>query len=63
MRWKNFLIPAKVQKIRDQLRAEGFRAVVKTLGWKVIAGIIIYYLVRDTLLYLVIPYLIARGVF
>ncbi len=63
MRWKNFLIPAKVQKIRDQLRAEGFRAVVKTLGWKVIAGIIIFYLVRDTLLYLVIPYLIARGVF
>ncbi len=63
MRWKNFLIPAKVQKIRDQLRVEGFRAVVKTLGWKVIAGIIIFYLVRDTLLYLVIPYLIARGVF
>ncbi len=63
MRWKNFLIPAKVQKIRDQLRAEGFRAVVKTLGWKVIAGIIIFYLVRDTLLSLVLPYLIARGVF
>ncbi len=63
MRWKNFLIPARVQQIRDQLRTEGFRAVVKTLGWKVIAGIILYYLVRDSLLYIVIPYLIARGVF
>lgn len=29
-------------------------------GWKVLAAIAVYYLVRDTVLYLIAPYLIAR---
>lgn len=37
-------------------------AEVKKLGWKFIVGFILFYLVRDTILYLVIPYLIYKGV-
>lgn len=35
---------------------------VKKLGWKFIAGFILFYLVRDTILYIIIPYLIVKGV-
>ena len=31
------------------------------MGWKVALGIILYYLIRDSILYILIPYLIARG--
>lgn len=29
-------------------------------GWKLVAGVVAYYLVRDTLLYIILPYLIAK---
>ena len=35
---------------------------VKRLGWKFVVGFILFYLVRDTILYLIIPYLIYNGV-
>ena len=34
----------------------------KKYGWKVAIGIFIYYLVRDVTLYILIPYLIFKGV-
>ena len=36
---------------------------VKKMGWKFILAFILFYLIRDTLLYIVIPYLIAKGIF
>ncbi len=44
-------------------KEHGFRGVVKKHGWKVVAGVFLYYLIRDTILYLVIPFLIAKGIF
>jgi hypothetical protein len=38
-----------------------FRLVYKKYGWKILAIIFVYYLVRDVLVYIVLPYLIARG--
>jgi hypothetical protein len=35
---------------------------VRRLGWRMILAFILFYLVRDTLLYIVLPYLIYRGV-
>jgi len=50
-------------KYIDIYKKEGFKAALKAAGWKIVLLIIIYYLVRDSLLYIVIPYLIARGFF
>jgi len=36
---------------------------VKKLGWKFITAFILFYLIRDTILYIIIPYLIAKGIF
>jgi hypothetical protein len=35
---------------------------VKRLGWKFILGFILFYLIRDTILYIIIPYLIYKGI-
>lgn len=35
---------------------------VKALGWKFIVGFILFYLIRDSLLYIVIPYLVYKGI-
>jgi hypothetical protein len=32
-------------------------------GWKLVALVVIYYLIRDTLLYIILPYFLARQVF
>ena len=36
---------------------------IKKYGWKAAVGIFLYYLVRDVSLYIVLPYLIAKGFF
>lgn len=35
---------------------------VKQLGWKFIVAFILFYLVRDLILYVLIPYLIYKGI-
>jgi len=50
-----------VRRVRTVFREEGFRGVVRTYGWKAVAGVFVYYLVRDVTLYIVIPYLAIRG--
>lgn len=35
---------------------------VKSLGWKFVLAFILFYLVRDTILYIIIPYLLYKGV-
>ncbi len=47
-------------QIRDMwitLRREGFRATFRKYGWRFVGLVFIYYLIRDTLLYIVLPYL------
>ena len=39
-----------------------FRFLFKRHGWKLVWGFIVYYLIRDTILYIIIPYFIARKV-
>ena len=35
---------------------------VKSLGWKFILAFVLFYLIRDSILYILIPYLIYKGV-
>jgi hypothetical protein len=45
------------------LRKDGVRGLVRERGWKFLALIIGYYVVRDSLIYIVIPYCLAQGIF
>ncbi len=61
MKLKHFLVPKKIRQWKAILREKGFKAMMKEMGWKVIALVIVFYLIRDTFLYIIIPFLIARG--
>lgn len=57
------------KKIRDEirrmkiiLRELGFKALIRQYGWKLAVIVFFYYLIRDSILYLLIPYLIAQHV-
>ncbi|MEW6051591.1 MAG: hypothetical protein AB1644_11110 [Candidatus Zixiibacteriota bacterium] len=35
---------------------------VRALGWKFVLAFVLFYLIRDTILYIVIPYLVYKGI-
>jgi len=37
-------------------------AEVRRLGWRAVAMFLVFYLVRDLVLYVLLPYLVYRGV-
>ena len=52
------LLPKIIKEYIDILKNEGFKALIKKGVYKLFLIIFIYYLIRDTILY-VIPFLIA----
>jgi hypothetical protein len=42
-------------------RRGGLRGVVQAYGWRLFAAFFVFYLVRDVTLYILLPYLAARG--
>ena len=42
-------------------KQDGFKGVLKEGGWRIIISFFLFYLIRDTILYIIIPYLIVRG--
>ena len=51
-----------LRTLRDERRALGWGGLVRKRGWKLVAAIVVYYLVRDTLLYIVLPLGVAAGI-
>ena len=65
-RWQRIslrLTPKFVRRAKDIYRIGGMRAVIKDCGWKLLVGLFFYYLIRDSILYLLIPYMLAKGMF
>jgi len=63
---RNILIRFYKYYIIDSIlivKREGFKALLKKRGWKVFAVVIGYYTVRDTILYIIVPFVIAQGIF
>ena len=50
-------------ELRQEWKKTGFRGCLKRYGWKFVAAFFVCYLVRDVLLYLLLPYLMARKIF
>ena len=58
---KKFFIPKWMSKYTDIYRKEGFKGLIKKGGWKLLVSFFVFYLIRDLILYILIPYLIAKG--
>jgi hypothetical protein len=59
----NFLKPKFIKKYTDIYRNDGFKGLVKKGGWKFLFYFFMFYLIRDTILYILIPYLAWQGIF
>ena len=55
------MILKEIKKYRKILKEEGFKALLKKGGWKLLLIVIVYYLVRDSILYILLPILIAKN--
>jgi len=58
-----FLVPLFIIEWVKLLREEGFKVFVKKRGWKVLLTIVIFYAIRDGILYILLPFLIYHGLF
>ncbi len=61
-RLRRFLVPRIIAVEVATWRKLGLRGYVRKRGFRFFAAIFIYYLVRDTTLYIIIPYLVLKGV-
>jgi len=62
---KNIVIRLYKYYIIDSIvivKKEGFKALLVKRGWKVFAVVIGYYVIRDSILYVLIPLLVAQGI-
>jgi hypothetical protein len=53
---------AFLREARGVFREGGFKALFRRYGWKLIAVFFVYYLIRDSILYIILPYLVVRGI-
>lgn len=49
-------------KMKETFRTGGLKGLFRAYGWRLVAGVFVYYLVRDSVIYIVLPWLIARNV-
>jgi MFS transporter, DHA1 family, tetracycline resistance protein len=54
---------ARVKEAATVLRTSGMKGLVKAYGWRVVVGFVAYYLIRDITLYILLPWLVAEGIF
>ncbi len=50
-----------VRTLREERRALGWKGLVRKRGWKLVVLFIVFYMVRDVVLYIVIPVGVAAG--
>jgi hypothetical protein len=44
-----------LRTLRDERRALGWKGLLKKRGWRLVLVVILFYLVRDVVLYILIP--------
>ena len=50
-----------IRTLRDERRAYGWKGLLRRRGWKLVLAVILFYLVRDVILYILIPLAIVAG--
>ena len=62
MAFKNLFKSKLLSKYVEIFKQNGFKGILKEGGWKILIYFFLYYLIRDTILYIIIPYLIVKGI-
>lgn len=56
----NNLMPNFIKENINYYKKNGVKKTIKKLGWKVVLLVFLFYLIRDSILYIIIPYFVAR---
>ena len=59
---KNTTISNFLTKYLKIFRKDGLKGVLKQGGWKIVFYFFLYYLIRDAILYILLPYLVVKGI-
>ncbi len=61
--WRSRMAPQFIKDYVKIWKDQGFKELIKQKGWRVFAVIFFYYLIRDSILYILLPYLAYKGFF
>jgi len=56
------MTPGFMREWIQLIKKDGLKEFFKKKGWKIVAGIFVFYLIRDSILYLLIPYLFINNI-
>lgn len=56
------LVPKIIVEWRIIFREGGIKLLVRRKGWKIVLLFLLFYLIRDSFLYILIPYLAVNGI-
>lgn len=51
-----------LRRLRDERRQLGWNGLLRKRGWKLVLAVVLFYLVRDLIVYVLIPLAIVAGV-
>ncbi len=57
-----FMTPSFMREWVRLIKKDGMKEFFRQKGWKMVAAFIVFYLIRDSILYLLIPYLIINNI-
>ena len=52
---------AYIRRLRDGRRRHGWKGLLRREGWKPLAIFVVFYLIRDLILYVLIPLAVVAG--
>ncbi len=58
----SFLRPEFLKEWLKIFKEDGIKSLLKQKGWKIVVAFVGFYLVRDSILYILIPYLSIKGI-
>lgn len=53
---------AHVRSLREERGVLGWRGLLRKRGWRLVAVVVLFYLVRDLVLYVLLPLAVVLGV-
>ncbi|MBT6809058.1 MAG: hypothetical protein HOA52_06190 [Flavobacteriales bacterium] len=63
MKIKKLLRVKFLEEYITVFKEDGFKGVLRKGGWKILFYFFMFYLIRDSILYILIPYLVVKGFF
>jgi len=58
---KNIFSVDFLKSCKNKIKEDGFRGFIKQEGWSIVAFFFLFYLIRDSFLYILIPYIGISG--